>query len=97
MLNVETHVFHSPQSYSSTETLWQKFCMVLFILQDLFFKLLIILVLLFPLSTITEVSTWYRIPVYGKNSLGLTDALVFSIQSPVNNTVFIVPTLTKVS
>ena len=37
MLNVETHVFHSPQSYSSTETLWQKFCMVLFILQDLFF------------------------------------------------------------
>ena len=62
-----------------------------------FFKLLIILVLLFPLSTITEVSTWYRIPVYGKNSLGLTDALVFSIKSPVNNTVFIEPTLTKVS
>ena len=48
-------------------------------------------------KAITEVSTWYRIPVYGKNSLGLTDALVFSIKSPVNNTVFIEPTLTKVS
>ena len=48
-------------------------------------------------KAITEVSTWYRIPVYGKNSLGLTGALVFLIQSPVNNVVFIELTLTKVS
>ena len=46
-------------------------------------------------KAIPEVSTWYRI--YGKNSLGLTGALVFLIQSPVNNMVFIEPTLTKVS